>query len=509
MNDRPRRSTRVQSRLRGLDHAHAQDKAPMNSRKRKAAPSTETKARPAKKHKKAKLEIFLELPLDVVSLITEFLDPKTLIFLSRVSRTFRSHLSSEIHWTRCKERAGLPPLEAKDITDRQYVHLLFDTHCHDCGAPNVQKLDLLACSRLCAKCRNAWYLAPSNLFFTRFYSLNSQTQDDLPVYHPQAWTCAKSYQPDLWPLKSRRWSNRPRGVLKISKKLYTLDGEELQEFVQSRALLKAQISRDADSIKIWLANQDTLRKEENAKVTKARIEAIEARLLDLGWTSDILHQLPLSSCENVFIPKPLTERGWTLLKSYLLEELREWLQIWKVRERTRNIVKVYESFFERDDNKPLFPSRKTFYAFDAVSDVLNTPPNASGPPPELQPFEPYDKTMWDAASHKIRACIIDYQSRVTDHAIVLLKRAYEAASLPCPPESSILTEPRSLFRVSTTRQSLITNQVRRFPLIHETMRDRHGVGLGSEFLDGDDNLKVDLEVWKEIREKGSGWVVNE
>ncbi|KAH8796864.1 hypothetical protein DL96DRAFT_1643399 [Flagelloscypha sp. PMI_526] len=508
--DRPRRSVTVKSYHDSSDHIPLLEKAQMKSRKRKAKGPSMTSVPHMKRRRKAKLERFLELPLDVVNLIAEFLDPKTLISFSRVSRTFRLQFSTDIPWMRCREGAGLPSLEAKDITDRQYIHLLFDTHCHDCGAENIQKLDLRACLRLCGNCKTNLYNQPHD-------------SDNAHAYHPHAWACAKSYQNGYWPMKKWKWLTiPPRGIKKISQKLHCLSGQELDDFIQSRLVLKAQIARDAQAIEVWFQDQDSLKREENVKMLSNRVELIGMKLIDLGWSSAMLDQLSLSSCKNVSIAKPLTERGWAALRPSLLNTLREHLQVWRISARKSNIVKAYDSFFEREDDKPLFPSLKTFLSFDAVQNVLNTPPSSLISAPELEPFEPYDKALWDAAYPTIAYSIREYQSQVTDHARILLTKAYAAAQLPCPPNTSILTDPRSLFHVTTERNSCVIYQVRRFPLIHEVMRDRQDVGkwggtgekwkrngLASEFLEGHDKLKVDLRAWEKIKEKGSGWVINE
>ncbi|KAH8792941.1 hypothetical protein DL96DRAFT_497463 [Flagelloscypha sp. PMI_526] len=222
----------------------------LSARKRKGQQSNDTNSSQSKKRRKSKLSGLLELPLDVLDIIVEHLDPKTLISLSRLSRIIRLHLSAGTIWTNCRQRAGLPDLEADDISDRQYIHLVFDTRCHDCGRGNVQKADFLACSRLCADCRRASQLKP---------------HDDLHEYHPQAWLCAKDYTPEYWVLKGT-WRNKPRGILKISQKLHTLRHEEVERFVQSRIRLKQQISRDTHKINEWLKADALKRKEENAFV---------------------------------------------------------------------------------------------------------------------------------------------------------------------------------------------------------------------------------------------------
>lgn len=63
--------------------------------------------------------------------IVDLLDPDTLINLSRTNSLFRKRLLSSDHfWRSARQNAGMPELTAPDITQRQYILLVFDKHCH-------------------------------------------------------------------------------------------------------------------------------------------------------------------------------------------------------------------------------------------------------------------------------------------------------------------------------------------------------------------------------------------
>ncbi|KAH8834567.1 hypothetical protein DL96DRAFT_497478 [Flagelloscypha sp. PMI_526] len=224
----------------------------------------------------------------------------------------------------------------------------------------------------------------------------------------------------------------------------------------------------------------------------------------MGWTLEI--DISAKSCPGVAVPKPLNDRGWDVLKASLLPTLRRNLQNWRIAARQGSVIQAYDSFFEKDQEKPLFPSFNTFRSFDSVREIAMVPPKTSTP--ELEPFKANDEAAWEVACPKIVEDIQDYRSRVTSHAKMLLAYAYIDADLLPPPDFIILTDPRSLFRVSTMRlrTGYIFNQVRAFPIIHEVMRDRQNIGIGegegraigtaSEFLVGEEMLMVDLEAWK-------------
>lgn len=120
--------------------------------RKRAAPKTDANAKPKKRRAYAGMlkAVTTDLPLEVVDKvrhwtlagiriclahsalqIVEFLDPNTLINLSRTSTLFRNRLlSSDTFWRSARQNAGMPELAAQDITQRQYILLVFDKHCH-------------------------------------------------------------------------------------------------------------------------------------------------------------------------------------------------------------------------------------------------------------------------------------------------------------------------------------------------------------------------------------------
>ncbi len=59
------------------------------------------------------------------------LHPKVLILMSRTNQEYRNFLiSADIVWKQSRLRIGMPDLEAKDITERKYILLMFDKACH-------------------------------------------------------------------------------------------------------------------------------------------------------------------------------------------------------------------------------------------------------------------------------------------------------------------------------------------------------------------------------------------
>ncbi|ORY84741.1 hypothetical protein BCR35DRAFT_303100 [Leucosporidium creatinivorum] len=125
------------------------------------APRASKKAR--KTGKKAKgngtgsfsLEIFLNMPLDLLAETCAHLDPRDLVKLARTSKLFRSLLlsrSSRSIWASARRAAGLPDIE--DLSEINYALWLYGTTCMECGSPRKSvKLDYVLMTRHCNPCR--------------------------------------------------------------------------------------------------------------------------------------------------------------------------------------------------------------------------------------------------------------------------------------------------------------------------------------------------------------------
>ncbi|KAF8901613.1 hypothetical protein CPB85DRAFT_1323306 [Mucidula mucida] len=158
------------------------------------------------------------------------LHPKVLILMSRTNQEYRNFLiSADIVWKQSRLRIGMPDLEAKDITERKYILLMFDKACHgknwrgdDCSQLHVQDMDWISCARLCASCRRSTKMTKRN--FRRY----------IESLHPSAEDCAKDTGQDAL---------------------------DMIRFVQKRLALKACIAKDAQNIgsaKNPLRNKETI-----------------------------------------------------------------------------------------------------------------------------------------------------------------------------------------------------------------------------------------------------------
>ncbi|KDR75072.1 hypothetical protein GALMADRAFT_226718 [Galerina marginata CBS 339.88] len=433
-------------------------KSASNARKRAASNAIDK--RPVKRSKAGKLEAVVEkLPPEVVYRIVDYLDPQTLMNLSRSNKLFRDTLlSSDLFWKTAREGSGMPELEAQDITERQYILLVFDKNCHDCSKPNVQEINFVNCARLCSDCR----------FQTKV--TEPQLRKFLKSLHPMAKECAK-YTSDAG-------YRIPRGIKKLSEKLHTMQGDELEKFVEERQQLKEAIEKDARKIEKWLLEQANNKYDEDYRNRQSRRGSIRQKLLALGWTDEILLRLGgyWYSKREVNQPRKLTPRIWKTIEKPLVKALRSDLISARHKMRRDALIPQYKNLMQADPQPDLFPSRATFFEMQSVKSVWQKDygPDPTARAVEIDDFPIYDDAEWLAALPAVRAEVACYQQDVTDLAVERLTKAYIARDFPVP--NSPIQDPRSYFRYKEYEPQGDWGPPReivlQFPAIHRAMRDR-------------------------------------
>ncbi|GAA5960497.1 hypothetical protein JCM3765_003656 [Sporobolomyces pararoseus] len=108
-------------------------------------------AKPTKVNQLGRLpnELFLE--------ILSLLSPKDLLHLARTNKDYRSFFmskeKSESIWKKSFARVQLPELEADDWSLPACAHMVFTTHCYECGRYAPSWIDPWLRRRLCKPCR--------------------------------------------------------------------------------------------------------------------------------------------------------------------------------------------------------------------------------------------------------------------------------------------------------------------------------------------------------------------
>ncbi|KAF5371776.1 hypothetical protein D9758_003364 [Tetrapyrgos nigripes] len=432
--------------------------------RKRAATKKDVNPGPRKNAKSTKKQR-LDLGKFFDSLPTELQWRARLLSLSHTNKEFRKLLQDtpDSIWKVIRENTGLPELEAKDITERQYITLVFNKDCHSCGQKSVQGINYMNCARLCPSCKNG-------LKFGR----KTQLQEYLRTLHPKALECAKDSA-------VKDGYITPRGIEKLSKKLCQLSEAELEAFVKQRRTLKEQIARDAQLIETWHREGSARRSQTDRDKREARQAAIKEKLIELGWREDDLLSLFWEEAPGVDRTGKLTEATWNKIRDPMLIFLRGMLIDQRNRERQDAINSRYLDLLKAHPNPDLFPSRQTFLDLPTVKSLWNKNEHERGTDPgpvECDPFVPFDETEWNANYDTVKENIASYETEMQRLAKERLAKAYVEQGLEVPADP--IHDPRSMFRYTPpvlTLHSLGTlppenDYVLPFPAIHRRMRDR-------------------------------------
>ncbi|KAF9020741.1 hypothetical protein BDZ89DRAFT_1072048 [Hymenopellis radicata] len=427
--------------------------------------------KPAKRRRnqlQGKLEDFKKLPLELKFEIFELLHPRILMLISRTNHEYRELLlSTDTVWKQSRLRSGMPDLQAQDITERQYILLMFDKTCH-----GPVQMNWSNCARLCSSCR----------YDTK--TTEAQLRKFLATLHPRAKECAKVTKPfDAGSYYVCDGGYRiPRGIKKLSDKLNKMNKQEVDDFVAKRLALKAAIAEDAKNICDWIDEEHSAKDGTKAENQEERARQIKERLLAMGWTEESLTMSFWYYNSRVQQPRKLTDTIWHRVEGPLLQDMYRHLIEERNRRRRFALHAHYSELLQSHSKSDLFPSRETFLSLPSVKALWLEKTNPLPESIDATGYAVFDAEKWSVALPSIQAAILQYQEEVEALAIARLTAGYEARGLPIPPPTEILDDPRSIFRYVPPDPPgddwRDADLVFPFPAIHAKMRDRQdGFGL--------------------------------
>ncbi|KAF5368868.1 hypothetical protein D9758_002830 [Tetrapyrgos nigripes] len=409
---------------------------------------------------------FFGLPSELQCKIFEFCHAQDLLLLSHTP-VFRAILSGipDSIWRAARENAEMPELEAKDITERQHISLVFNKDCH-----------------------------PLSVSYYRNLESKGKLDRFLRKFHPRAMECVKE-------TRGESGYRIPRGIKKLSDKLHTLQGDQLEAFVKDRQVLREQIlkvgcarfsmpiymyiygilsAQDGIRIEKWADGQEYERLEAKKAESNFRKLAIRAKLLspEMGWKKwDLDMVLSKGREEWDQLEGELTDSVWAQIKEPLLRKLRVGLIEMRNAGRRTALCARYKTMLKADSKSDLFPSMDTFLSLPPVEPMWNKNRlNQDGEPDHVE-YEPYvelAETEWKTVLHTINEHIRSYQEEIEKLAVERLVKAYSNKGLDVP--SNPIQDPRSMFLIGCTREA---DTVLPFPAIHRKMRDRQYFGGGA------------------------------
>ncbi|OBZ75333.1 hypothetical protein A0H81_04784 [Grifola frondosa] len=254
-----------------------------------------------------RLAHLLDMPLDIFFEIASQLKPVDILCLSRVSKDFRTLLMSKNArhvWIAARRNvSGLPDCPS-DLAEPRYAFLIFERYCEACGVGKAVKVDYALRVRFCGACWKAnvkkGIVLKQQLklrdegIYTLLPIADSIGNADLGVhngsdlyYEPEFTMIAKQHPPVLF----------GKGLL--------------EEFVKGRRALVKERQIQNTAIIQWESQIRQQKQAEERNIQQRRREAIEAKLIEEGYSKDEFPVLDDEWERMVDQPRELTARIWS------------------------------------------------------------------------------------------------------------------------------------------------------------------------------------------------------
>ncbi|KAG8727529.1 hypothetical protein FRC11_012975, partial [Ceratobasidium sp. 423] len=279
-------------------------------RKRKRVQDAKGTTKAPRRVKKVSLGRLLDMPPEVFNEIATHLFPADLLSLARSNKFFRNMFMSRTShhlWKQALVNDPDIPNCPPELSEPQYVSLLFSKTCSSCGARVLRRMDPYLYVRLCNTCRDEQIVELSFLHplipilpysdvikeprFGHVYTLRNELSK-IPAEEKQILN--NKNNDSLERLKER--------IAEMGKR--RVRGEELEGYLD---VLEEERESELDELKAQRRDQ------------------IEARLLEEGWTRQSMKASPENSTEwnrLVSQPKPITDRIWNNLYPKLVPLLK-------------------------------------------------------------------------------------------------------------------------------------------------------------------------------------------
>ncbi|GAA5998012.1 F-box protein [Rhodotorula paludigena] len=299
--------------------------APAAKKARKASSASKSKGKGKGRGRAGKLQSFQAMPLDILAEIARHLDPITLLHMSRANKMMHSVFASRSAapiWAIARENVYLPDLEAPDMTDMQLASLIWERECHICGRGRAVIVDYCIRKRWCKNCQR------DNLIHA------SRARTRIENLHPQALACSTftTHSVSGYNYMKKHYYCQI-DVEAVSKELWEYDdavkdarGKEAAEAAKQakanyldlrRTIVKAAV-KDGDVLLNWERSSAQNRRDADLKARKARREAIEAKLLELGFDKLDLPGTYIHARSLIDKPTALTETSWNKISSKVI-----------------------------------------------------------------------------------------------------------------------------------------------------------------------------------------------
>ncbi|KAJ8520530.1 hypothetical protein ONZ45_g2683 [Pleurotus djamor] len=373
------------------DTEKLRDKGKASAKRRKVAGSGMTSGSEISQvvHRgKGKLRNLPQMPLDILFEIFGFLTPFDLLRLARTTKDFRSFImkrSSISLWKTVFGNTSDIPDQPEGVSEPAWANFVFTNHCFECLSPRASHTLAAHCVRYCKRCiTNKVYFKPlSNANVLRHFPRSLIPSQAIFTYN--------------LPCSSGRYRTKSAWLQ-----------SEFQEFLEKYIQLDHDAQTEFREIDYnnWDFSRQCIRTGELVRVRATRLDLIEKKLIELGWSHELTNMTvsqstTLKGHPAVKVNRPLTDRTWKkiepqlviLLEQFRTQRLeRERAEIVKTRRRT--FASAVWNYTSTQPIDAILPSAADLYlleSFEPFKNIIEEAPNETDVP--LSTFDEFFAEM--------------------------------------------------------------------------------------------------------------------
>ncbi|KAH9857895.1 hypothetical protein C2E23DRAFT_801914 [Lenzites betulinus] len=272
---------------------------------------------------KGRLQSLPDLAIELQLMIYSELESKDLHHLSRTCKKFRTFFLNrrltERLWETARKNAGDLPERPPFMSEPAFIHLLYATNCHHCGAHNVRKIMHGHYLRLCSSCspkrlvvyslaillvhdtscsvkmhpRDAQEQIVSHFGFVKwspsYCGVNADAtfvMEEIPRLEdtPKKGRKVRSHWPEMSMVLKKDIEDIIERIDGLPQPIIVDDARALLRTIAQELKLRWQLAK---AIRNWIYDRENRRTEQLEGARDRRFDAIITRLTNAGWGPEL------------------------------------------------------------------------------------------------------------------------------------------------------------------------------------------------------------------------------
>ncbi|KAG8908297.1 hypothetical protein FRB99_007831 [Tulasnella sp. 403] len=378
-----------------------------------------------KKRKSGRLEGLMRMPVDVFAEVCGYLKPIDLLHLARSSKRLREILMSKESkplWCRSRSLLNALPDCPEDLSEPAYASLMFENGCQMCGNSGTRKTLYTLRVRYCKSCCLAALCGPEDAIL------------QWPQIAPNILDLLPSVQVDS-PIPGRRY--RWDSSLYLKRMVQDFIGgiesketeEDVEKFIEEVLAVGSMMTATGGAMQLWKDAEANARHQDSVEATSSRQRSIEAKLIDLGWTTKDFPRYNEEWRSLTRQPRELTDKIWKRIYPKLVPLLenrkKERLEEEKMMRVTSRRLAIKHHFYRLVDGLVENDSTLRPSMFDLDIALFKIPGVA-----ELVENDTADVTteMWSGVVEDVKAAALAYNQDTRRRLLSLIPLSSSASS---------------------------------------------------------------------------------